>query len=158
MSPSHARRLFAFNGWANRRVLEAVRAVSPEDLHRDLRTSFGSIHGTLLHLVAGEWRWLQFWLDRPYEREYLPEEFPDAAAIERFWTEIATEQQAFAEALTEESMRTTKLVRGAQRPLADTLQHLLNHSSYHRGQVASLLRQTGYDPPAIDFLIFAVSE
>lgn len=158
MSPGYARRLFAFNSWANRRVLETACSVRPEDLHRDLRTSFGSIHGTLLHLVAGEWRWLQFWLDRPYEREYPPEEFFDAAAIERFWAAIATEQHAFAEALTEERMRATKLVRGTERTLADTLQHLLNHSSYHRGQIASLLRQTGYAPPAIDFLVFAESE
>lgn len=158
MTPAYARRLFAFNSWANGRVLETVRAVSPEDLHRDLRTSFGSIHGTLLHMVAGEWRWLQFWLDRSYEREYPPEEFPDAAAIERFWTAIATEQHAFAEALTEQQMRASKLVRGTDRSLADTLQHLLNHSSYHRGQIASLLRQTGYAPPAIDFLVFAESE
>lgn len=150
--------MFAFNTWANGRVVETVRTIGHDDLHRDLRTSSNTIHGTLLHLVAGEWRWLQFWLDRPYEREFPAEEFPDAAAIERFWIDVVTEQNAFAASLTDDRLLATKLVRGARRPLADMIQHLLNHSSYHRGQIASLLRQTGHAPPAIDFLVFAASE
>ncbi|HUR92013.1 MAG TPA: DinB family protein [Gemmatimonadaceae bacterium] len=158
LSPDYARRLFAFNTWANGHIIEAVRGLSSEDLHRDLRTSFTSVHGTLVHLVSGEWRWLQFWLDEPYEREFSRDEFPDVAAIEKLWTKIAGDQRALAASLTPERLRETKVVRGLERPLADTMQHLLNHSSYHRGQIASLLRQTGHQPPPIDFLIFAAAE
>lgn len=158
LTPDYARRLFAFNAWANRYVIKAVRGLSAEDLHRDLRTSFTSIHGTLLHLVTGEWRWLQFWLDEPYEFEFTREEFPDVAVIDQVWTKIARDQHALVASLTAERLRKTRVVRGVERPLADTMQHVLNHSSYHRGQIAGLLRQTGHQPPSIDFLIFAATE
>jgi uncharacterized damage-inducible protein DinB len=154
MNADDARRLFAFNRWANRRLLDATRPVVPEDFSRDLGSSFESIGGTLLHIMAGEWRWLQFWLGRSYDRQFQPEDYPSVAALEAGWATVWSEQEPFVAGLTEERLRSTSIVRGAERPLSDTIQHLLNHSSYHRGQVVTLLRQVGYTPPAMDFLVY----
>jgi len=156
MTADEARRLFAFNVWANRRLLDAARSVPPSDFTRDLGSSFGSIGGTLLHIMSGEWKWLQYWLGRSYEREFRADDYPDVAALEAGWETVWPDQEAFVASLTEERLQSTSLVRGAQRPLSDTLQHLLNHSSHHRGQVSTMLRQVGQTPPGLDFLVYLV--
>jgi uncharacterized damage-inducible protein DinB len=154
MTPEDARLLFAYNRWANQRLLDAARAVAPKDFSLDRHSSFGSIQGTLLHIIAGEWRWLQNWLGKPYDVEFRPEDYPDVAALEARWKVIVSDQQKFVDGLTDERLQARSVVRGVERPLARTLHHVLHHSSYHRGQVSTLLRQAGQTPPSIDFLVF----
>ncbi len=47
--------LYEFNSWANRRTLEALSHLTPEDFNRDLGSSFSSMRKTLVHIVFGEW-------------------------------------------------------------------------------------------------------
>ena len=58
------RRLFAFNEWANGRMLSSVSSLSPEDLRRELGGSFGSLWGTLVHIIGVEWLYAQRWRGR----------------------------------------------------------------------------------------------
>lgn len=55
MGLNEIRRLFSYNGWANHRLLEASRSLSPAAFARDLSTSHGSLRGTFVHLLWGEW-------------------------------------------------------------------------------------------------------
>lgn len=57
-------------------------------------------------------------------------------------------------ARTFEPVAAPRSVRGYEYALGELIQHLLNHSTYHRGQVALLLRQLGQSPPATDFRLF----
>ena len=145
---------FAYNSWANRRVLRVAADLAPEDFARDLNASFGSLQGTLLHILWGEWRWLRFWQSGTLVPELLPAEFPDVPAFEANWTILEEEQRAFAAGLTDERLAAPHTVRDNTYVLADLIQHLLNHSTYHRGQVALLLRQLGRTPPATDYRLF----
>jgi len=155
MTPEELRREFAYNTWANRRLLAATRAVPAAEFVRDRGASFQSIRGTLLHIVAGEWKWLRFWRGEPYDRVFRQEQYPTVAAIEDVWTEVVVEQDAFAAELTPERLSGLREARNMSRTLADTIRHLLNHSSYHRGQVVTLLRQAGFAAPKTDFLDFS---
>ncbi len=154
MNSADVRLLFAHCQWANRRLLGCARATTPEDFRRDLNSSFGSIQGTLIHIMAGEWRWLQFWLGKSYEREFPPEKFPTVEEVACEWQEVAEAQASFLGALTDEQLQARSIVRGEERPLEHTMLHILNHSSYHRGQVVTLLRQTGYAVEPLDFLVY----
>jgi uncharacterized damage-inducible protein DinB len=135
MNTAEVRTLFAYNSWANQRLLDASLSLAPGQFTRDLQSSFGSIRDTLLHIMAGEWRWLQFWLGKPYDEEFRPEDYPDVAALERRWSTVSADQQRFLDDLMDDTLRATRVVRGAERPLSDTVQHVLTHSTYHRGQV-----------------------
>ncbi len=104
--------------------------------------------------MVGEWRWLQFWLDRSHERSFRPEDHPAAGPIEAFRAEVADAQRQFLDTLTDEDLQRLRTVRGRERPLADTIQHVLSHSTYHCGQVVTLLRQLGQTPPCADSLVF----
>lgn len=154
MNTHDVRTRFAYNRWANRRLLAAARGLGPDEFTRDLKASFGSLKGTLLHILWGERRWLRCWQDGSVIPELAPEDFSDLPAVEADWAALEQEQQAFAARLTEELLAVHHTVRDRSYALSDLIHHLLNHSTYHRGQVALLLRQLGQTPPATDYRLF----
>jgi len=145
---------FAYNRWANQRLVAAASLLAPEDLTRDLGASFRSVYGTLLHVVSGERRWLRFWQDGSLVPPLGPVDSPTLAALEGAWAAIQREQDTFLAGITDDRLRAEHLVDGQAYCLGDLVQHLLNHSTYHRGQVAVLLRQLGQRPPATDYRVF----
>jgi uncharacterized damage-inducible protein DinB len=153
------RTLYAFNRWATNRLIATVRSLSPADLTRDLGTSYGSVRGTLVHILWAEWIWLQRWRGESPKRVFAEDQFPDVAAIESRWRDIERDQQDFIAGLTDERLQTSlsyENLRGQrwEYSFPHMLQHVVNHSSYHRGQLATLLRQLGRTPPATDFLVY----
>jgi uncharacterized damage-inducible protein DinB len=151
--------LFAYNRWANERMLDATAALSQEELTRDLGGSFPSLRATLTHMLGAEWVWLARW------KGVSPTGLPDAwdlsthDAIRDRWRAIEQEQAAFLETLTDESIRRVvdyRLLSGAafSNPLWQLLRHVVNHASYHRGQVTTLLRQLGRPAVSTDLIVF----
>jgi uncharacterized damage-inducible protein DinB len=146
--------LFAYDHWANRRLLDAAARVSPESLSKEMQGSFGSLHGTLLHILWGESHWLRFWQDGTRTPAFTPEEYPTVSALKTSWAKLEREQLAFVAGLTDEQLQAKRAVKDYEYTLGELMQHLLNHSTYHRGQVTLLLRQLGEKPPATDFRLF----
>lgn len=147
MSLESIRTFFAYGRWANRRLLRAAGELSPDELDRDLRGSFGSIQGTLRHLLWGERSWMRFWRDDDFGPELSPGDFPDLSAIEQTWSALEEVQAAFLRELSEEKLRTPRQVDDDAYVLEELIQHCLNHSTHHRGQVVLMLRQLGRTPP-----------
>ena len=154
MNAEDVRTFFKYDQWANRRLLAAAGLVSPTDFTRELGASFGSLRGTLLHIMLGERRWLQRWVDGSTIPDAVPDDFPSAAAIGDAWTVLERERVAFASQLTDARLDASIDVRGQPFLLRELIQHIVNHSTYHRGQVALLLRQLGRTPPATDYRLF----
>jgi uncharacterized damage-inducible protein DinB len=158
--------LFEYNRWANNRVLQAASALSPEQFTRDLGGSFPSMRDTLVHIIGSEWAWLTYWkttspsstfLDDLWGRElalFRPDAFPDVATLRLKWAEIEKELTQFVDSVTEESLQKNLPVLAKQLSLAHLMQHLANHSTYHRGQIASMMRQLHAKPLATDFAFF----
>jgi uncharacterized damage-inducible protein DinB len=156
---SDARTLYAFNRWATDRVLDAARLVGPADLTRDLRTSHGSLKGTLVHLVWAEWIWLERWRGESPKRVFTEDQFADVTAISSRWSKVARGQHEFIATLTDDRLLARLSYENLEGErweyaLAHMMQHVVNHSSYHRGQIASLLRQLDHVPPPTDLLVF----
>ena len=159
MNINEIRTLYAYNRWATNRLLEAARLVSPADFTRDLGTSHGSLRGTLVHIVWAEWIWLQRWRGNSPKLVFSQDQFPDVDAIASRWHEVDRDQQAFITTLTDDHLLTRLSYENLQSQqweywLMHMMQHVVNHSSYHRGQVVALLRQLGETPPSTDFLVF----
>ena len=162
--------LFSYDRWANRRVFHAVSKLSTEQFTRDLGTSFSSIRDTLLHVIGGEWIWLQYWpaMPVPEERvaelktrrdeEFLSERFRSAEEVNAKWLEVEQQQMKFLEDLTEEALHQPIEFRAAPIELVDLMLHVINHSTYHRGQIALMLRQVGAVPIATDYHVFRVEQ
>ncbi len=158
--------LYEYDRWANNRVLQSVASLSTEQFTRDLGGSFRSVRDTLLHIIAGEWIWLAYWkessdssallvdLRRQRDNLFNPVAFVDVAAVRARWAEVEQQQVQFVNSLTNESLKRMLHARETQLSLAHLMQHLANHSSYHRGQIALMLRQFEAEPVATDFHVF----
>lgn len=145
---------FAYGRWANRRLLEAACALPAEMFSRDLRASFGSIRGTLLHLLWAEKGWLRYWQEGAFVPELPLEDFPTVAALEAGWAELEQAQRAFLAGLTDEDLSGRRTVDEDAYTLGELIHHMLNHSTHHRGQVVLMLRQLGHTPPQTGFRQF----
>ncbi len=88
MTGDEARELFAYNAWANRKLFDAAAALSAELYHRDLKSSFGGIHGTLAHIVWAEQLWLCRWLGRPNPAVAQGRDLETLAAVRARWEEV----------------------------------------------------------------------
>jgi uncharacterized damage-inducible protein DinB len=82
------RALFGYDRWANFRLLDAASQLSTAEFTRDLGASFGSIRGTLVHIMWGERRWLQYWQEGTFAPPPNADDFPDAGAIAVAWSKL----------------------------------------------------------------------
>ncbi len=159
MNVSEIQTLYTYNRWANHRVVDACRLLNDRDLTRDLEASYGSVRGTLVHILWGEWLWCERWRGKSPKLIFDQEQFQDVNAIESRWREVERDHQVFIDALTDELLADSISYENLQGErweysLANMMQHVANHSCYHRGQVVTLLRQLHQTPPGTDFLVF----
>jgi uncharacterized damage-inducible protein DinB len=154
MSPDDIRTLCGYNEWANRRFIECARTLSPSDFTRDLKSSFGSVRGTFVHLMHAEWRWVRYWKTEDRSGEMTQEEFPTLESIEAAWAPIAKELREFVDGLTNEKLALIRKPRTVELTFSQMLQHLFNHATFHRGQLSTMLRQLDAIPPRSDFHVF----
>jgi uncharacterized damage-inducible protein DinB len=151
--------MYAFNQWANHRVLSDASSLTKDDFSRNVGTSHMSVQGTLVHILWAEWLWLRRWDAQSPKQVFTPTEYADVRALETEWKNVEYEQQRFLAELTDEKLATQVAYKNLQGQrweysLGQMMQHVVNHSSYHRGQVVTLLRQMGQAPQATDLLVF----
>jgi uncharacterized damage-inducible protein DinB len=159
MKVEEARSLFAYDSWANRSMLDAAARLSDDARRRDLQTSHRSIFETLVHLVAAEEIWLSRWKGAPRPKLTGVDEVPTFDALREWWGRIQKERDAFVAGLREEDLEreiemSTTGGTAYRHRFSDMFRHLANHSTYHRGQVAAMLRQLGEKPPSTDLIRF----
>jgi uncharacterized damage-inducible protein DinB len=159
MTPQEMRILYDYNAWANRRSIEAAAALTAEKFVQRMGSSFGSVRDTLAHIWGAEWIWLERFQGR--SPSSLPDtaQFQDMASLRERWDELEARLLSFVRGLAQSDLdrvfeyKTLKF--GVYRnPLWESMQHLVNHGTYHRGQVTTLLRQLGAQPIATDLMHF----
>ena len=151
--------LYAYNDWANDRAFGAVQSLSQELLARDLGNSFASLLDTFVHLVGAEWIWLERWHGRWPPALPKTSEFGDFAGVRARAEHVRSDREKWLSSLGEEDLRKDLRylnLRGEfySYPLWQQLAHVANHSTYHRGQVTTMLRQLGMAAVSTDFLLY----
>src|ERR1700683_3584063 len=149
--------LYGYNRWANEKVLAAAATLDEEKFKREMGNSCSSVRDTLVHLLGGEWIWLERWNGRSPLGLTTVAEVPDLTAIRAKWARVAEEQRRFLGQLQASDLE--KAVSYVNQkgetwtyPLWQQMTHVVNHSSYHRGQITTLLRQLGAKAAGTDFL------
>jgi uncharacterized damage-inducible protein DinB len=154
------RTLLDYHYWARDRLLAALEPLTPEQFNRDLGSSFKSIRETVVHTYAAEWAWHSRWQGQSPTALMTSDAYPDVAAIRSAWVDHEKKMRAFLEGLGEDGVARVidyKLLSGqpGSSPFWQLFQHVVNHASYHRGQVTTMLRQLGVQPPkSLDMVTF----
>jgi uncharacterized damage-inducible protein DinB len=159
MTTDEARQLVAYGSWANALVFAAADAISEEQLAASAASSFPSIAATLGHIVGAEWIWLRRWLGE------IPTAVPDwvskptLADLKAHLAAVEVERSSFLASLSDAELDRVVSYRNLAgqayaEPLDGLIRHVVNHSTYHRGQVATQLRQLGLTPPNTDLITY----
>jgi uncharacterized damage-inducible protein DinB len=144
--------LFDYHYWARDRLLEAVESLTPHQFTLDVGSSFGSVRDTLAHIYAAEWAWHSRWVGRSPTALLPSDMFPDVAAIRAAWVDHEGKVRAFLAGLGDDGINRVfeyTLLSGhaGATPFWQMAQHVVNHATYHRGQVVTIMRQLGAAPP-----------
>lgn len=161
MTIDEARDLFGYSAWANGRMFDAAGALPADQLSATVVSSFPSVLGTLGHIISTEWIWLRRWQgDSPMAAPaWVTSSLSELRAR---LIEVESERDRFLGQLTDADMdriveyRRMSGEAHADR-LADLVRHAVNHSTYHRGQLATQMRQIGVHPPGTDFVTYVRS-
>lgn len=157
MPPAYGIGHLKFNRWATLAILTAVEQMQPADRVADRASSYGGIQGTLVHLYRAD----AIWMDRliglatdSLDKFSAPE---DSAAFREKWTALLDRYVDWGEALPEQDWSKLISYRNTKgEPLDNTVWqivlHLVNHGSYHRGQVITMMRQAGAKPASTDLI------
>lgn len=152
--------LYEFNYWAKSRMLGVVETLTPEQYTKDLGSSHGGIHGTLVHCMGAEDIWLKRWKGEDSSSMYTTKDVPTLESLMSRWDMVEHQMMSFCHALkTDDDIKkvvTYKDLKGNEhsQPLWQMMQHLVNHSTYHRGQITAMLRQLGVKPVGTDLITF----
>jgi uncharacterized damage-inducible protein DinB len=152
--------LLDYHYWARDRVLAALEALTPEQYSRDMGSSFRSVRDTVVHIYSADWIWFRRWQGESPAALIKADTFADLAGLRDAWQVLEGQVRAHVAGLgADEIDRVTeyRLLNGqpGASPFWQMLQHVVNHGTYHRGQLTTMLRQIGAAPPkSLDLIAF----
>ena len=163
MDIQEIRSQFEYVFWAHERMMRSLAELTPEEFLRDLHSGHPSVRDTLVHMMSSDWIWLSRWHGISPTAMMDLEAFPTLESVEQRWVSLHHELSRFLGQVRDEDLPAPiayRSVGGEERtlPLVCTLQHLANHNTYHRGQVATLLRQMGHEPANTDISLFFLED
>jgi len=151
--------LYSYDDWANKKLLTTVSQLENEEFFRDLSSSFKSIRDTMVHILGAEELWLSRWMGEQGRTLLNPDDFPTDTSLADRWDDYRNQINSFILSLTEENLTleiSYKNLKGIPYSLELWRQmlHVANHSSFHRGQVVTMLRQLKKQPPSLDLISY----
>ena len=164
ISPAHPQLMARYNQWQNRSLYTAADGLSDADRKRDQGAFFGSIHGTLNHLLWGDQNWMHRFAGTP--RPTISGK--ESPGLFEHWADLKREREAFDETiigwtdgLTQEWLAGdmtwySGIMRADMtRPRWKIITHFFNHQTHHRGQVHAMLTRLGTKPEDTDLMLMA---
>ena len=154
--------LFAFDRWANTKILDACRKLTAEQYVAEPVPGWSSLRSTIYHIALVTELHLRTLADDPFDS--IPTE-ADLATVDDAARLLERAYRRFEElrpTLTPERLSTPLTLRSpgftATLPRWAMLRHIVNHSTSHRGQVASKLKRFGIEQPLTDFFFWAIEQ
>lgn len=172
----HFELLAEYNRWMNEKVYAAAGGLGPDALVEDRGAFFGSILGTLNHLMVADTIWLKRFATHPASASALRQvcELPDPSSLDqqvfeeleplrerRVWLDdqiirwtAGLSDAALRDILSYHNMKGV----ASSRRFSALILHFFNHQTHHRGQVTTLLSQAGADVGVTDLLMLVPEE
>ena len=153
MSTAMIRDLYEYHRWANRRLFDVASALGDDACARELGAHFSvpTLRRMFAHLYVADKNWLERWNGvSPPGAPFM--DMASMAEVRATWDRLEAEQQAFVEALSDAGLARTVEYKNSQgqafrAPLGVLLQHVANHATHHRSEIATMLTLLSGSPP-----------
>jgi uncharacterized damage-inducible protein DinB len=162
IGPPYVRTMAAYNGAMNARVYAAASRLTDEQRRSAEGAFWGSIHGTLCHLLWADMMWMSRFAGWPKPGATLKESGELVATFE----ELAVKRQEADEGISawaatvedqwlaqNQSWFSGAAQRTVEAPRSMLVMHMFNHQTHHRGQVHALLTRAGQDTGDTDLFL-----
>ncbi len=153
MATTLIRELYDYHRWANRRLFDVALGLG-DAVTKDMgkHWSVPTVKGMFTHLCAADTIWLARWTGTPPGRLPADADFPTMADLRAHWDRMEAEQRAFVERLDDAALLkpvTYKNATGGESsaPLGPLLQHVVNHATHHRSELATMITLISASPP-----------
>jgi uncharacterized damage-inducible protein DinB len=152
--------LVDYHYWARDRMFPVLETLTDEQLRRPLGNSFSSLFDTVAHLCGADWIWRSRWEGVSPMALPSPGSYESLANVHSAWADEERRIRTIVNALGPDGIvRPIEYTgwdgRRQAQPFWQMLQHLVNHGSYHRGQITTMLRQMNVAPPrSMDLIAF----
>ncbi|HMA34118.1 MAG TPA: DinB family protein [Chloroflexia bacterium] len=151
--------LYEYNYWATARVLRAAGQITPGQFTAAARVSFGSLRGTLVHMLGTEWLWRLRCQGVSPTTLLAEEEFPSLAGLTERWRDEEAAMRAFLHQLQDAEVQgpvryMTTQGTPYQNVLGHVLVHIVNHGTQFRSEAGILLTEYGHSPGDLDLIVF----
>ena len=158
MTKKEIQLLFDYDKWADLKLLEAIAPLTGEQCKKEMKSSFGGIHGTLVHILSADKVWCDRWTGKT-PGLLKSEDYPTVETVKKQWDTYHHEIGNFLQSLTEETLNTPMQYADFKgnvftHPLSQQMQHKVNHSTYHRGQIVTMLRQLEMQVVSTDLITY----
>ena len=160
ISPAHIQFMARYNSWQNDNLYSTAAKLPDSERRRERGAFFGSIHGTLNHILWGDQTWMHRFAGTP--KPAAPS-IPASTSMVEGWDALAEQRRAFDGVIIVWSKTVgqtwldgdvTWFSGGSQRDMTKPawilVTHLFNHQTHHRGQVHCMLTQAGVKPGNTD--------
>ena len=135
--------------WADGTIIEWLHQINEVQWEQVITSSFPTIKQTAIHIVSGEKIWLDYWT-KATDPVFLSATFTGTKSdLIATWLQTSASLKSFMEAYSEDNYLqpvTFKWPRGGESTMEfwQTFSHFINHATYHRGQLVTMLRQAGF--------------
>ncbi|RTL51537.1 MAG: hypothetical protein EKK39_07980 [Sphingobacteriales bacterium] len=147
-----------YNQWANLQLIHVIQNLEPAKHHQTVVSSFPSIYSTLLHLMGAETIWWQRLREEPQTAWQLKDAGLSTSDVLNGLARQDTLWVEWMNGLNDEQLEKVIVYKNLKKeyfeqPLWQILLHIFNHSTYHRGQLVTMLRQLGItELPSTDYI------
>jgi len=154
---------FHYSRWATEKVLDTVAPLTNEELNRPLHNSFESVLGTLVHIFGADRIWLSRFQGQTRLKLTEEGETFTLSELTKAWSAVHDEYERWSAGLSEEKIEGLLAYQNLQGrrielPLWQPCLHVVNHATYHRGQVTTMLRQLGHTSVSTDLIFYYVEK
>lgn len=161
ITPAYVIEMAAYNVWQNNGLYRVVQAMDEADVRADCGAFFGSIFGTLNHLLWGDLLWMSRFDGGPAQSPVIADSAAFAATVgdwvdQRIRTDARIVTWAAGVTASDLSGDLTwfsgSLNAEVAKPTATCITHFFNHQTHHRGQLHAMLTAAGQTPDATDLV------
>ncbi len=159
----HLREMCEYLRWADQQSLLAARSVRDDEYYKEQNISVGSLHKMLVHCMAVQWLWLSRFRGESPQNAEDHTHYPTRMELEQRWPLVHAALIDFVGRTTPNQLGnpvTYHDTKGTAHtlPMRDMILHLIDHGSYHRGQINTMIKRAGGTPIAVSFRLYAAEK